>query len=63
MSEGIAFMLELVQLIKLSPKCLTIFEQFRKNLSFSADGHYEYAAKGRGLLSRIESFDTFNLQL
>ena len=100
LSNCIEFILQLVQLIKFSPKRLTVFEQFRKDLSLSDDsvpqpslrplcptrwtvrhaainsilvnyralvsalevvqqGHDEYAAKGRGLLSQMESFDIF----
>ena len=96
----IEFILQLVQLINFSPKRLTVFEQFQKDLSLSDDsvpqpslcplcptrwtvrhaainsilvnyralvsalevvqqGHDEYAAKGRGLLSQMESFDIF----
>lgn len=100
LSNCIEFMLQLIQLIKYSPKRLTIFESFRANFSLPEEsslnsslrplcptrwtvrhsaiksvldnykplmssleviqqGRDEYAAKGRGLLTQMESFDTF----
>ena len=41
LSNCIEFILQLVQLIKFSPKRLTIFEQFRKNISLSDDSIHQ----------------------
>ena len=94
-----SFIYELTQLIKMSPKRLTLFETLRKEVTIStgeltprlrmlcptrwtvrhasissilrnyaviqsaleeiACGHDEYAAKGSGMVSKMENFDTF----
>ena len=48
LSNCIEFILQLVQLIKFSPKRLTIFEQFRKNLSLSDDAIHQPSLRPLG---------------